>query len=116
MNNKDIIISHLANVAFLLYAVTPICEPKEWLWYTVQITSSIILVVYVIFMVHDGKQKKGMLNFLLGTRLTNFFYTVSGIVGIIVGIALDLQTNIIFWSVVACAGAIEFFWPTKIGD
>lgn len=117
MKDKSIIINYLANVAFLLYAICPICESKEWLWYTVQISSALMLLLYFIYMVHESKQsKKGMLDFLFGTRFSNLSYAISGLIGIIVAIALDLQTNIIFWSVVTCTGAIEFFWPTKIKD
>lgn len=115
MKDKNIIINYLANVAFLLYAISPICESKEWLWYIVLISSSLMLVLYFIYMMHESRQsKKEILVSLLGTPLSNFFYVISGLIGIIVAIALDLQTNIIFWSVVTCAGTIEFFWPTKI--
>lgn len=117
MKDKNNIIYYLPNVAFLLYAIVPICDAKEWLWYVVQIYSASILILYFICMMRKSKQnKKEMLAFMLGTRLSNFFYAISGLTGIIVAIALDLQTNIIFWSVVTCTGAIEFFWSTKIKD
>lgn len=115
MKKKGIIINHLANVAFLLYAISPICESKEWLWYIILISSSLMLILYFIYMVHESRQDKKEISVsLLGTPLSNFFYAISGLIGIIVGVALELQTNIIFWSVVTCTGIIEFFWPTKI--
>lgn len=108
MSRKKLFWGSLPNFGLLLYAVSPICQAKDWLYFPVILGCITAFVVVCIYL--SRMKKKQILSFLYGTAQANLYMAIIGLIGIIVCLALNAQ-SIYFWIVVLVIGLLECIWP-----
>lgn len=111
------LLNSLPYFGLLLFALLPICEEKEWLWYTATIGGITLFVIFLIATIVACKKqgsKVAFFSFLDNIHL-NLFGIGVGITGIITNIVQD-SNEIYFWCIVLFIEIISLVFPLNIKD
>ena len=104
----------LPRLALLLFAISPVTEKKDWIFYTNSFLIISLFVVSIIYVIHTCKKdRKEGLKFFVGDTDDNASYAMISLVGLIVSYSMDLNNIAWIWWLLLAGSLLECFWPTK---
>lgn len=109
------LLNSLPYFGLLLFALLPICEEKEWLWYTAAMGGIALFAIFLIAFLASCKKQGSKVAFFsfLGYIHLNLFGIGVGITGIITNIVQD-SNEIYFWCMVLFIETISLLFPLHI--
>ena len=118
MKSKEIklqLTSCLPRLALLLYAIAPVTENKEWVFYTL---SPLIIVSFLFSFIWAiqiwRKSSNDFIEYIIGSKRDNLYDLIIAFVGIIVNYSLDVPNGLYFWCFVLVFAIIELVYPFKL--
>lgn len=106
--------SSLPRFALMLYAISPITEQKEWIFYINFIAAAslgLISIGYAIYIV--CKSPKAFTKYMAGNPKDNLSDLMVAIVGLTVCYSMDLGYDAWLWWFIFVVAILELLYPTK---
>lgn len=111
---KEPLIFCLPRLALLLYAILPVTENKDWVFYTCAIFILIsFLIFFVSVVIAYRKDRKNIKTYICGTPHDNLFDMFISLAGIIVCYSIDIPNRAIFWLFLLIMAIFQILYPTK---
>jgi hypothetical protein len=112
--NSEIIISSLPRLGFLLWAISPIIENIDWLFYTCVILGILSVLAFAISLITVYKKnRKNFPTYFLGTPRDNLFDLFISIAGIIICYSLGIFDHAYLWLFLLTASILQLLFPSK---
>ena len=105
---KTRITFYAPRLALLLFAIAPLTESKDWIFYT---NSFLVIGLFALSIIEGvrvyRKEKENFIGYMVGDLQDNLYDLIIGIIGLIVCYSMNLPNRAYFWwFVVAVAGGI----------
>lgn len=108
-------LSAFPRIAFLLYALSPLIENIDCLYY---INSFLIIALFIVSVIGYGKiykkNKAYFLKYLIGSTIDNLYDLAIAITGIGISYFMHLNNRAYFWWFILILTIIELLFPAKI--
>jgi hypothetical protein len=118
MRNKkltSIVMTYMPRFAMLIWALSPLTENIDWLFYT---SSIIIITSFLIFVVGAvrvyGIDRRDFLAYIYGTRIDNFIDLFISVTGLLVCCFVVGHQLLIFWAFLVIADILQLMFPNKM--
>jgi len=112
--NSELIMTSLPTLGLLLWAISPVTENNDWLFYTCAVLSILSFLVFITgLIIVYKKDRKKFPTYLLGTPRDNLFYLFISIAGIIICYSLGIFDHAYFWWFLLIASILQLLFPNK---
>lgn len=120
MKNREIgslIKFSLPRAALLLYAIAPVTESKDWIFY---IISTLIIGLFIASIICAvlmwKKSRKDFIEYVLGRKQDNLYDIMIAIAGFIVSYSMDAMNYSYFWCFVLIFAIMELIYPFRLNN